>query len=615
VAGTEPGDVTGRFFARLVGIIRRSADLAVIEQSQAVPVAPPTGFRVPRSEDADAPPSAHGECRTPDQRKAVEALVKVVTGQRRRPVVLTSDRGRGKSSALGIAAARLMRLGLEHIVVTGPRLDAAEPVFRQAERLLPEATASRAAIHLGDACLEFVPPDELAHAPRSADLILVDEAAAIAAPLLEHLLRHYPRIAFATTVHGYEGTGRGFAVRFHRILDQQTRGWKALRLETPVRWASGDPLERFTFEALLLDAAAAPDGALLEAAPDSVLVEKLERDRLAEDPGTLSELFGLLVLAHYRTRPYDLRYLLDGPNVEVYVLRHRGHVAATALVAREGGFAPETARAIWQGRTRPQGHLLPESLAAHLGLERAPLLHCARIMRIAVHPAAQGRGLGSALLAAIVEGCARQHLDYVGSSFGATEELLRFWERCAFRPVRLSVQRGAASGAHSAIVLRPLSDPGRGLAAEARERFLDELPHQLSDPLRELEPALAAGLLQRAEHGQAPPLSPRDWRELAVFALEGRAYEVCVAALWKLACTALAEPRSTSLLSRLEQDALIVKVLQKRSWQDASSTLGVPGRAGVLQVLRRAVRRLMTVLGDEAIRREVEQLPRIPDQP
>ena len=46
-------------------------------------------------------------CRTADQQRAVDAVVRVVTGHRRRPVVLTSDRGRGKSAAFGIAAAQL----------------------------------------------------------------------------------------------------------------------------------------------------------------------------------------------------------------------------------------------------------------------------------------------------------------------------------------------------------------------------------------------------------------------------------------------------------------------------------------------------------------------------
>ncbi|BBI53235.1 hypothetical protein HORIV_56560 [Vreelandella olivaria] len=70
---------------------------------------------------------------------------------------------------------------------------------------------------------------------------MVDEAAAIPAALLGQWLTAFPRIAFATTVHGYEGSGRGFALRFRATLDRLTPQWKALTLNAPIRWRSGDP--------------------------------------------------------------------------------------------------------------------------------------------------------------------------------------------------------------------------------------------------------------------------------------------------------------------------------------------------------------------------------------
>lgn len=611
VAPFKAPDVTGRFLRRLARVMRTAAGVQVIEQGRE------TGYLVSdaisRTQDrgGNAPyfVEQEPECRTADQRAAVEAIIRVATGHRRRPVVLTSDRGRGKSAALGIAAAHLLRQGIRRIVVTAPRLDAAAPVFEHARRVLPEATLARGALRLGEACLEFAPPDELVLAPRHADLMLVDEAAAIPAPLLERLLRHYARIAFATTVHGYEGTGRGFAVRFNKVLDRRTPGWKALRLETPIRWAPGDPLERFVFRALLLDAAPAPDEVIAGARVDECGIERLDRDCLADDEAVLAELFGLLVLAHYRTTPGDLRNLLDGPNLSVYAMRYAGHVVATALVAEEGGFDAQTATDIYAGRRRPRGHLIPQSLAVHAGVEQAARLKCARIMRIAVHPAAQGRGLGTDLLQAIMKQAYEAGCDYIGASFGATVELLRFWERSGFLPVRMGLTREASSGTHSAIVLYPLTPAGAEVFASARGRLLDHLPHLLAEPLQDLDPHLVAALLRRGG-APAPALAEQDWRDVAAFAFALRSYETSLAPIWKLVCGALADPYSAELLSEAERAILIAKVLQKRSWAETAAGLEFAGRAAATDALRRALHPLLMHYGDTTARQEARRLAR-----
>ena len=74
-------------------------------------------------------------CRTLDQQTAVYAVHKVVKGHRRRPLVLTADRGRGKSAALGIAAAQLINEGLETVLVTAPAQKTTEVLYRHAEEV------------------------------------------------------------------------------------------------------------------------------------------------------------------------------------------------------------------------------------------------------------------------------------------------------------------------------------------------------------------------------------------------------------------------------------------------------------------------------------------------
>ena len=381
-------DVGGRFLRRLARVLESDPAVAwfVENQCAAISASPqPSGGQA-------RPPD--GDCRTPDQSAAVEALIHVVTGHRRRPLVVTADRGRGKSAALGIAVARLFNAGrCGRVIVTAPRRDAVNVVFDHAARRLPRATVHRNRLDCEGGRLEFVAPDALLGSARSADLLLVDEAAALPAGLLVQLLERFPRVCFATTVHGYEGTGRGFSVRFAPTLDRLAPGWRRLQLEQPVRWAPGDPLEDLVFRALLLDAEppSLPDD---RNAVSGLRIERLDRDRLAVDETLLRDVFGLLVAAHYRTTPLDLRHLLDGPNLDVWIARVGRDVVGTMLVAREGGFDAGLGRKIWAGERRPRGHLLPQALALASGLEEAPCRLALRVIRIAVHPRLLRRGIG-----------------------------------------------------------------------------------------------------------------------------------------------------------------------------------------------------------------------------
>jgi tRNA(Met) cytidine acetyltransferase len=577
--------VTGRFLRRFVRALASAEGVILLSELDPVPQLSPSQ---PLSFSPIPLPMPSGDCCTPDQARAVEAILRTARGHPRRPLVLTSNRGRGKSSALGIAAARLLANEPKAILVTAPRRSAVEPIFHQVARLLPQAQVHDNRIRQLDGWLQFVPPDELCRVPQVASLLLVDEAAGIPAPQLEHLLREHSRIVFATTVQGYEGTGRGFEVRFRHTLDRLTPQWREIRMETPIRWAEKDPLEQLAARALLLDAAPAEDRRVAGAHPETCRFLHLDRDALGKDEATLSQLFGLLVLAHYQTRPMDLRHLLDGPNIRIYALLHERQVAATALVAIEGGFGPDLTRDVFAGRRRPRGHLLPQTLCAHAGIQEAPMLGYARVIRIAVHPAAQDRGLGRFLLEGIIGDARTGELDLAGSSFGATEGLLDFWERCGFRPVHIGTSRSAASGAHAAVVLHPLSSAGDSLRKLASERLRERLPLLLAEPLRDLAPEIAACLLRSAPPS-ARPLRPWECRELESFAFALRPYEAALPTLTRLVSGYIGEALRAGAIDDRERDLLICKVLQHRDWGETARLLGLTGRAQVIALLRAAV--------------------------
>lgn len=593
IAGYEATSVDGLFLRRLAMILL--ADPWVVRVVDGLPV---SAFRSgPQS--TQSPSAAIAECLTPDQHRAVEAIEHVAKGHRHRPLVLSSDRGRGKSSALGIAAARLMRETTRHLLVTAPRRGAVDALFEQAVRLLPGAELKRGELCFAESRLTYSAPDHLLADPQPAGLLLVDEAAAIPTALLQGLLERYPRVVFATTLHGYEGTGRGFALRFKSHLDRKTPQWRQLRLEAPIRWTANDPLEPLLFRLLGLDANPAPDAAVATATPGNVELLRPDGAWLLEHEAALQQLFGLLVLAHYRTTPLDFRLLLDAPNLDTLLLRHGSEVIGVALLSTEGGFKPEISRAIWGGRRRPKGHLLAQSLAAHVGIASAPSLKGLRIVRLAIHPAAQRRGLGSQLLDQIRDYALQREFDYLGASFGVSEGLFDFWHSNGLEPVRLGLRSGASSGDHSVLMIAPLSREGETMAEQAVNRFARQLIALLSDPLRVLPASLACRLLAASAVADQRSLSSEDWSDLAGFCFARRGYETSLPAIELLAPKGLGHAQ----LSLPERELLVLRVIQKRTWGECASLGGLSGRAETEKRLRAIMARLYRQFADEAASR------------
>ena len=516
-----------------------------------------------------------GETLTREQAQVIEALHKTARGHRNRPLVVIADRGRGKSSAFGIGAARLLASGTENILVTAPRRDATNALFRHAARELEEAEYSKGEALHGRAGLRFIAPDKLLEERPDTQLLLVDEAAGIPLPMLEKMLQHYHRIAFASTVHGYEGSGRGFGLRFSNRLDKHCPQWKKLTLHEPVRWAAGDPLEAFIFQTLLLDAEPAPLTQLRRLEANDLDISLLDRSVLARDDALLEQLFGLLVDAHYRTTPTDLKHLLDAPGLTVYTARQEDDVVAALLVAREGRLPASQHPGILTAQRRPRGQLLPTQLACHCGFPEALDLGWERVLRIAVHPRLQGQGIGSRMLAQLAHDAEARGPDLLGACFGATSRLMDFWLRNGYAPVRLGQRREASSGAHAATLLRGISPAGQALQSRAQAAFQELFPLQLGETFSKLPPSLAGRFFQGQPGGT---VSVRNRQILKAFAAGQRQYADALGALRQLA-----------IADAATRPVLILKLLQGRNWQETAAAMGLPGKKAVLQALRATV--------------------------
>lgn len=385
-----------------------------------------------------------------EQEMTVDAIARVAKGRAKRPLVIRSDRGRGKTSSLGIAAAGLMREGVcKRIAICAATIHSVDAAFRQVQELLPSGEAFDSGFRFKDCEFIFVSPFEL-NLDGDWDLIFVDEAASISVSLLQEFLNH-PRVVFATTVHGYEGSGRGFDIRFKDILNRERPQWRRIELREPLRWAADDPLEKCLDVAFLLSAEPSPaDGT------SDFRIRVLNKEDLAQD-AILAQVFGLLVQAHYQTSPRDLQYMLDSSSVIIVAECGQCIVGVCQLIP-EGGLSAELTAAIITGQRRPKGHLVAQRLA-HIKADSCyGQSRSYRVNRIAVVSESRRHGIGRGLLQVAEQFAKVNGAAYISSSFAATSDVIPFWLRNGFKALWLGSKRDASSGAYSLIVAKQLSE-------------------------------------------------------------------------------------------------------------------------------------------------------------
>nr|WP_086940505.1 GNAT family N-acetyltransferase [Thaumasiovibrio occultus] len=515
-------------------------------------------YRWPMAQ-SDGPERAPRERYTPfrehgfgsaDQQRVVEAIVRAGDGHSKRPLVLTADRGRGKSAALGIALAQLAingqtRSQARQIVVTAPSFANAETLFRHAADKLN--LALERTLQFANTQIRFVAPDELLLSDISADLVVVDEAAAIPQPLLLRLAERFRRMVFATTVHGYEGSGRGFSLKFVPALAARYPQYRQISMHTPIRWAPDCGVERWLNQVFLLNAdrsdnesinavvpprcgkldneQASLDEVALAAATSAVSYRRISAEQL-QQPKCLRQVFGLLVAAHYQTSPADLKQLLDDNAIDTIGAFDGEILVGVCVTLKEGGFDDALAELVVAGKRRPKGHLVAQSLASHAGIKAALTSQSTRVMRIAVLPAWRRCGVGRGLLEWVKQ---NHRTQYLSTSFGMSAELLAYWQSVGFLPVRIGIQRDAASGYHSLMMIAKHAQMPKWVAPLHQQLCLD-LPRLLVEQLQQLDAEVVLALL--ATHGRdSTSLSALDNAAVARFVQGQTSFDMVVGAL------------------------------------------------------------------------------------
>lgn len=542
---------------------------------------------------AHPPSHAADQPCTTDQQQAVQAVIRTACGKRRRPAILRASRGRGKSAALGLACGQLIATKQAcRIIVTASGFRQAGTVFKHAQAVLSGSSmrVKQKCLHHSHGQLRYVAADLLIETPQECDLLIVDEASTLGVARLESLLKIYPRIAFAGTEHGYEGSGRGFALKFQQLIDTRCRGKRELIMQHPVRWAEDDPLEQWINRLLMLDIETSPSVDPVPVPLTSLNFHSVDTAVLARNEEQLGKIFGLLIDAHYQTRPVDCRHLLDSPNTQVWIAQLEEEPLGLVWTMHEGALDPKIARQVVAGMRRPQGHLVPQVLGAHLGLDEALTLRCKRIQRIAVKPELQGQGIGRWMLTQLDQK-SRKDSDYLASSFGVNLPLARFWNGADYIPVRVGDRSRAASGLHSALVLKALSEPSAAMLTRAKTNFAAQFYAQISRHLNGLSPELVFELAQDAPIGVR--LNQEQIRVAVLFSFAKRPFESSLEMLIKVATAQLYRAPGGCIDSPEFSSLLICRVLQLRPWSECAEITRLSGKKACITLLRQGIRELL----------------------
>lgn len=395
---------------------------------------------------------------TNSQTQLVEKLKRCAIGHAKRPIVLSANRGRGKSASLGMATAELINDTKTKIFITAPRKQQLSIYYQHLGQRLEELTSFEKAKSLIEKRVTFLAPDEASSLSKIPGLLIIEEAGAIPTQILTRFLSNCNRLIFSTTNDGYEGTGQGFEIRFRAQLEESFPQIKNLTLTKPVRWPDYDLLEKATNAAFLLSQAKQNDQASEEQPVLKYEFRLLKKSELHRNEPLLKSVYQLLVNAHYQTRPSDLEKILSQKSLDVFTVNVGSRIVAASLVSREGPLSKAQIERIKEQNGRILGHLLPQSLIAHQGVTEAASLTFFRIMRIAVDSNYRRKNLASRLIKFIEDYASQQEVDLIGASFSLFPDVVKFWYSNGFAAIRIGVRKDSSTGSHTGEFLKVINN-------------------------------------------------------------------------------------------------------------------------------------------------------------
>ncbi|ODV59343.1 ribosome biosynthesis protein KRE33 [Ascoidea rubescens DSM 1968] len=404
--------------------------------------------------------------KTVNQAQAVLTFIDAISEKSlKSTVALTAGRGRGKSAALGIAIAGAISHGYSNIFVTSPSPENLKTLFEFVfkgfdalgftehldydiiQSINPSFNKAIVRVDIKREhrqTIQYISPTD-SHVLGQAELVIIDEAAAIPLPLVKNLLGPY-LIFMSSTINGYEGTGRSLSLKLIEQLRNQSnnlnlpketalitrdkknsnllnsgemvnnyngRKLKEIVLDEPIRYAIGDPVEKWLNKLLCLDATLSKNSKFSTKGcphPSECQLYYINRDTLFSyhpvSEAFLQKMMGLYVASHYKNSPNDLQLMSDAPAHQLFVLlppinendNRIPDPLCVVQIALEGEISKESVRNSLNRGQRAGGDLIPWLVSQQFQDEEFASLSGARVVRIATNPDYMGMGYGSKTL-------------------------------------------------------------------------------------------------------------------------------------------------------------------------------------------------------------------------
>ncbi|KAF6818144.1 nucleolar ATPase [Colletotrichum sojae] len=683
--------------------------------------------------------------KTVDQAKALLTFVDAIAEKTlRSTVTLTAARGRGKSAAMGVAVAAAVAHGYSNIFITSPSPENLKTLFEfvfkgfdalgyadHADYSIIQSTnpdfnkaVVRVNIHRAHRqTIQYIRPQD-AHVLGQAELVVIDEAAAIPLPLVRKLMGPY-LVFMASTINGYEGTGRSLSLKLIKQLREQSRpgaktngdtevadrstgktakdqgsshqasrSLREITLSEPIRYAQGDSVERWLNKLLCLDATLPKTKAGTQGCPDPSQCEllKVNRDTLFSFHSIperfLQQMVALYVASHYKNSPDDLQLMSDAPAHELYVL-----VAPTTdgklpeplcviQVALEGKISRQSVVNSLSRGQRPSGDLIPWLVSQQFQDDEFASLSGARVVRIATNPEYVSMGYGTKALQLLTDFYEQKFtnlsedavmtleeeaitrvtdaelantslladdikvrdynklpalfarfsdikpatLDYIGVSYGLTQQLHKFWKRASFAPVYLRQTANDLTGEHTCVMIRPLENTAdqSWLGAFARD-FQRRFQSLLSYQFREFPSIVALSIDESANAGAKLDgieptaltkveldrfLTPFDLKRLESYANNMLDYHVILDLVPTLASLYFTGKLKSSIkLTGVQQAILLAIGLQRKDMDAVSQELSLPS-SQLLAMFIKILRKVTSHFGSLVSAAVEAELPR-----